>query len=281
MLTRHRRERADAPFRKHDLAFACRLCVRTGTTDIGHQTRPLAKDVITMKKISLPWQRTRTRRVAPEVRAGFPAASIPVLTEALCVYRPEQLMNLPPVPAIRLWNDSFRHIPPAVWSLKELEVLELVGNRRLEELSAAVGGLPRLRSLVLRDCSSLRALPDAVRGLAALETLDLAGCSALERLPATLLRDLPRLRRLDLRGCTALRAAPRGRDADPDLFVLLPAHLAPARARSGPARTVGAWLGGALPGMPQIRAWGRRADAPVGHAVAAAARSAAGLGLAG
>ena len=51
-----------------------------------------------MKKISLPWQRTRTRRVAPEVRAGFPAASIPVLTEALCVYRPEQLMNLPPVP---------------------------------------------------------------------------------------------------------------------------------------------------------------------------------------
>ena len=71
-----------------------------------------------MKKISLPWQQTRTRCVAPEVRAGFPAASIPVLTEALCVYRPEQLMDLPPVPALRLWNDSFRHIPPAVWSLK-------------------------------------------------------------------------------------------------------------------------------------------------------------------
>jgi hypothetical protein len=277
MLTRHRRGRADAPFRKHDLAFACRLRVRAGTADIGHQTRPpLAKDVVTMKKISLPWQRTRTRRVAPEVRAGFPAASIPVLTEALCVYRPEQLMNLPPVPAIRLWNDSFRHIPPAVWSLKELEVLELVGNRRLEELSAAVGGLPRLRSLVLRDCSALRALPDAVRGLAALETLDLAGCSALERLPAMLLRDLPRLRRLDLRGCNSLQAAPHGRDADPDLFVLLPPHLAHARVRSAPTRAVGAWLG-----VPQIRAWGRRAAAPAGHAIATAARSAAGLRLVG
>lgn len=234
-----------------------------------------------MKKISLPWQRPRTRRGAPEVRAGFPAGSIPVLTEALCVYRPEQLMNLPSVPALRLWNDDFRHIPPAVWSLKALEVLELVGNRRLEELSAAVGSLPRLRSLVLRDCSSLRALPDAVRELAALETLDLAGCSSLERLPANLLRDLPQLRRLDLRGCTALRAAPRGREADPDLFVLLPAHLAHARARPAPARAVGAWLGGALPGMPRIRAWGRRALAPAGHAVAAAARSAAGLELAG
>jgi hypothetical protein len=180
------------------------------------------------------FQAFKKRGSRAEVRAGFPASRIPVLTDALAVYRPEQLPALRESRALRLWNGDLRRIPPAVWSMTDLETLDLSGNPRLEEVSAAIGGLGGLRHLVLDSCTGLQRLPSSIRGLARLETLDLGRCTALVELPEGLLDALPSLRRLDLRGCTALRRAPRGRESDVDLLVLLPEHLMRSRAR--PAR---------------------------------------------
>jgi len=109
-------------------------------------------------------------------------------------YVPQRIVRLPALRLLWLTKNDYGEIPPAVFSLSELEGLG-VGQNPLPSLPARLGSLTRLKRLVAYSCK-LESLPPELQKLTELEHLDVSN-NPLRELPAWI-GSFKRLKSLDL-----------------------------------------------------------------------------------
>lgn len=97
-------------------------------------------------------------------------------------------------------------VPPGLWKLPNLEVLQLCAATHVTILPSAIAGLKRIRHLNFAGCRNLEYLPEDIGSLNLLEDLNLS-CTALRKLPSSL-SGLRNLKTLSIRECPRLLSLP-------------------------------------------------------------------------
>ncbi|PHT39141.1 hypothetical protein CQW23_22714 [Capsicum baccatum] len=111
-------------------------------------------------------------------------------------FLPQSLGGLKHLRYLSVSSWSIVTLPNTITKLYNLQILELVDCRELQNLPRDIWRLVSLRRLVCQGCRSLTHIPPGILQLTSLMHLDFDGCSSLEDMPAgicqlTSLRTLP------------------------------------------------------------------------------------------
>jgi hypothetical protein len=140
---------------------------------------------------------SRVLEEVPEWVGDLAALEVLRLTSARLTSLPLGLARLGALTTLQLRQCTGLCCLPELALLTALQVLDLQGCVRIQELPASVCALRHLHTLNVHDCAGLRALPAGMSALESLLTLDGGSCKRLRALPEGL-SELSRLRFLDL-----------------------------------------------------------------------------------